>query len=52
MGQLIKFDQSSYSASSDVQRVTMRRYACMTLTNLTFGDSANKVCVSNLPLSS
>ena len=45
MAQLIKFDQKSYSASSDIQRITMRRYACMTLTNLTFGDSINKVSV-------
>jgi len=49
MAQLIKFDQELYGASSDLQRITMRRYACMTLTNLTFGDSANKVgSVSNL----
>lgn len=43
MSQLIKFDQLSYGASSDLNRVTMRRYACMTLTNLTYGDGNNKV---------
>ncbi|KAF6017239.1 hypothetical protein EB796_024448 [Bugula neritina] len=42
MAQLIKLDQASYSANSDLQRITMRRYACMTLTNLTFGDCNNK----------
>jgi len=36
MAQLIKLDQASYSANSDLQRITMRRYACMTLTNLTW----------------
>lgn len=46
MSQLIKFDQSTYGASSDISRITMRRYSCMTLTNLTFGDSNNKVPVS------
>ncbi|XP_049821338.1 adenomatous polyposis coli homolog [Aethina tumida] len=30
------------STSSDSQCILMRRYACMVLTNLTFGDSGNK----------
>lgn len=35
------------SVTNEQHCILMRRYACMALTNLTFGDSANKALLSS-----
>lgn len=43
MAELLQVDCEMCGLSSDHYSVTLRRYAGMALTNLTFGDVANKV---------
>lgn len=43
IGELLQVDCEIYGLTSDHYSVTLRRYAGMALTNLTFGDVANKV---------
>ncbi|XP_061115588.1 adenomatous polyposis coli protein-like isoform X2 [Conger conger] len=42
IGELLQVDCEMYGLTSDHYSVTLRRYAGMALTNLTFGDVANK----------
>ncbi len=43
VAELLQVDCEMFGLSSDHYSVTLRRYAGMALTNLTFGDVANKV---------
>lgn len=43
IAELLQVDCEMYGLTSDHYSVTLRRYAGMALTNLTFGDVANKV---------
>lgn len=43
IGELLQVDCEIYGLTSDHYSITLRRYAGMALTNLTFGDVANKV---------
>ena len=42
IAELLEVDETQSGLSPDPYSVTMRRYACMALTNLTFGDGTNK----------
>ncbi|XP_076330922.1 uncharacterized protein LOC143236509 [Tachypleus tridentatus] len=42
IAELIQVDHEVHGNTSDPYCVTLRRYACMALTNLTFGDGTNK----------
>jgi len=42
VGELLQLDYDANGNTDHVYHVTMRRYACMMLTNLTYGDAANK----------
>ena len=48
IAELLQADCELYGLSADHQSITLRRYAGMALTNLTFGDVGNKVppCVA------
>ncbi|MGH0183153.1 UNVERIFIED_CONTAM: hypothetical protein FKN15_019541 [Acipenser sinensis] len=48
IGELLQVDCEMYGLTNDHYSVTLRRYAGMALTNLTFGDVANKVIASVL----
>lgn len=48
IGELLQVDCEIYGLTSDHYSVTLRRYAGMALTNLTFGDVANKVSLFRL----
>lgn len=43
MAELLQVDCEMFGLTSDHYSITLRRYAGMALTNLTFGDVANKV---------
>lgn len=43
MAELLQVDYEMHKMSRDPLNLALRRYAGMTLTNLTFGDVANKV---------
>ena len=43
MAELLQVDYEMYKMTRDPLNLALRRYAGMTLTNLTFGDVANKV---------
>lgn len=43
IAELLQVDCEMYGLTNDHYSVTLRRYAGMALTNLTFGDVANKV---------
>jgi adenomatosis polyposis coli protein len=45
IAELLQVDCEMYGLTNDHYSVTLRRYAGMALTNLTFGDVANKVCL-------
>lgn len=47
VAELLQVDCEMFGLTSDHYSITLRRYAGMALTNLTFGDVANKV-VENL----
>ena len=42
MAELLEVDHASQGNTAESYSVTVRRYACMALTNLTFGDGKNK----------
>lgn len=44
IAELLQVDCEMYGLTNDHYSITLRRYAGMALTNLTFGDVANKVC--------
>ncbi|KAL4660892.1 adenomatous polyposis coli protein-like isoform X1 [Arapaima gigas] len=48
IGELLQVDCEIYGLSSDHYSVTLRRYAGMALTNLTFGDVANKATLCSM----
>ncbi|XP_018613964.2 adenomatous polyposis coli protein-like isoform X2 [Scleropages formosus] len=48
IGELLQVDCEIYGISSDHYSVTLRRYAGMALTNLTFGDVANKATLCSM----
>jgi adenomatosis polyposis coli protein len=39
---LIEVDQLTHGHTTEQYNITLRRYGCMALTNLTFGDGTNK----------
>lgn len=43
MAELLQVDYEMHKMTRDPLNLALRRYAGMTLTNLTFGDVANKV---------
>lgn len=43
VAELLQVDCEMFGLTSDHYSITLRRYAGMALTNLTFGDVANKV---------
>lgn len=45
IAELLQVDCEMYGLTNDHYSITLRRYAGMALTNLTFGDVANKVCL-------
>lgn len=45
IAELLQVDCEMHGLTNDHYSVTLRRYAGMALTNLTFGDVANKVCL-------
>lgn len=51
VAELLQVDCEMFGLSSDHYSVTLRRYAGMALTNLTFGDVANKVNTSAVLIS-
>ena len=51
MAELLVCDSEvSVSDTCSAFSVTLRRYACMTLTNLTYADSANKTLLCAMPV--
>ncbi|XP_066567701.1 adenomatous polyposis coli protein isoform X4 [Amia ocellicauda] len=48
IGELLQVDCEMYGLTSDHYSVTLRRYAGMALTNLTFGDVANKATLCSM----
>ncbi|XP_010901405.1 adenomatous polyposis coli protein isoform X1 [Esox lucius] len=48
IGELLQVDCEIYGLTSDHYSVTLRRYAGMALTNLTFGDVANKATLCSM----
>ncbi|XP_059400468.1 adenomatous polyposis coli protein-like [Carassius carassius] len=48
IGELLQVDCEIYGLTSDHYSVTLRRYAGMSLTNLTFGDVANKATLCSM----
>lgn len=48
IAELIQVDQNSHGNTGDAACVTLRRYAGMALTNLTFGDGTNKALLCSM----
>lgn len=48
IAELIQVDQTSHGNTADPSCVTLRRYAGMALTNLTFGDGTNKALLCSM----
>ena len=48
IAELLQVDNDVTGNTQHVYNVTMRRYACMTLTNLTFADGANKALLCSM----
>ena len=48
MAELLQLDHEIYGNTTDQYIITMRRYACMALTNLTFGDGTNKALLCSM----
>ncbi|XP_030623032.1 LOW QUALITY PROTEIN: adenomatous polyposis coli protein [Chanos chanos] len=48
IGELLQVDCEIYGLTSDHYSITLRRYAGMALTNLTFGDVANKATLCSM----
>lgn len=47
VAELLQVDCEMFGLTSDHYSITLRRYAGMALTNLTFGDVANKVVANH-----
>ncbi|ESO95067.1 hypothetical protein LOTGIDRAFT_81378, partial [Lottia gigantea] len=45
---LLQIDTQVYGNTTEQVNITMRRYACMSLTNLTFGDGTNKALLCSM----
>ena len=48
IAELLQVDQDVNQNTTNQYNVTMRRYACMALTNLTFGDGTNKALLCSM----
>ncbi|XP_041356018.1 LOW QUALITY PROTEIN: adenomatous polyposis coli protein-like [Gigantopelta aegis] len=48
IAELMQVDNESHGNTTEQYNVTMRRYACMALTNLTFGDGTNKALLCSM----
>ena len=48
IGELLRLDDEVNGNTGVTYNLTMRRYACMALTNLTFGDGANKALLCSM----
>ena len=48
IAELLQVDQETNQNTVNQYNVTMRRYACMALTNLTFGDGTNKALLCSM----
>lgn len=48
IAELLEVDHEVNGATTEQYNITMRRYACMALTNLTFGDGTNKALLCSM----
>ncbi|KAK6178499.1 hypothetical protein SNE40_013282 [Patella caerulea] len=48
IAELLQVDNDVYGNTTEQVNITMRRYACMSLTNLTFGDGTNKALLCSM----
>lgn len=48
IAELLQLDHDANENTSEQYNITMRRYACMALTNLTFGDGTNKALLCSM----
>ncbi|XP_064596590.1 adenomatous polyposis coli protein-like isoform X2 [Liolophura sinensis] len=48
IAELLEVDQMIHDNTTEQYNITMRRYACMALTNLTFGDGTNKALLCSM----
>ncbi|CAI9721723.1 adenomatous polyposis coli protein-like isoform X2 [Octopus vulgaris] len=48
IGELLQVDHEIHGNTTEQYNITMRRYACMALTNLTFGDGTNKALLCSM----
>ena len=48
IAELLQVDHNVHQDTTDQYNITMRRYACMALTNLTFGDGTNKALLCSM----
>nr|ANS60439.1 adenomatous polyposis coli [Platynereis dumerilii] len=48
IAELLQLDHDANGNTSEQYNITMRRYACMALTNLTFGDGTNKALLCSM----
>ena len=48
MAELLEVDHTVHGNTAENYSVTVRRYACMALTNLTFGDGKNKALLCSM----
>ena len=48
IAELLEVDDEINGATTEQYNITMRRYACMALTNLTFGDGTNKALLCSM----
>ncbi|ESO02473.1 hypothetical protein HELRODRAFT_131926, partial [Helobdella robusta] len=49
LAELLQLQQELFGHTLDPDNLTMRRYTCMALTNLTFGDGTNKALLCSMP---
>ena len=50
IAELLQVDYEVNGSTVEQYNITMRRYACMALTNLTFGDGTNKALLCSMKL--
>ncbi|OWF52755.1 adenomatous polyposis coli homolog [Mizuhopecten yessoensis] len=48
IAELIQVDNDAHTNTEEQYNITMRRYGCMALTNLTFGDGTNKALLCSM----
>ncbi|XP_071115935.1 adenomatous polyposis coli protein-like isoform X2 [Haliotis cracherodii] len=48
IAELLEVDHDAHGPTTEQYNITMRRYACMALTNLTFGDGTNKALLCSM----